>query len=114
MSASLGDLLTAAKNIVTAINSAAQTYLNVNGSSSQTAITAATLVKSGQGRLASVVVVTGGSAAGAIYDASVASSTANQIGVIPTVPGVYVWNISFSNGLVVTPGTSQKVTVSYS
>jgi len=114
MSASLSDILTAAKNIVTAINSAAQTYLNVNGTSSQTAITSTTLIRSGQGRLAAVVVVTGGSATGAIYDVSSATLTTNQIGIIPTVPGVYVFNIPYNNGLVIAPGTGQKITVSYS
>jgi hypothetical protein len=114
MSASLSDILTAAKNIVTAINSAAQTYLNVNGTSSQTAITSTTLIRTGQGRLVTVVVVTAGSAAGAIYDVSSITLTTNQIATIPTTVGIYVFNIPYNNGLVIAPGSGQKITISYS
>jgi hypothetical protein len=118
MSASIGDILTAAKNIVTAINSAAQTYLNVNGASVQDGVTstAPALLKTGQGRIVTVSVVIPGTANGAIYDVAGVSLTAvsNQIGVIPAMIGPYVYNIPFSNGLVVSPGTGQTVTVSYS
>jgi hypothetical protein len=116
MSTSIGDILTAAKNIVTAINGAAQTFLNVNGTSAQDGITSATLVKTGSGRIATVSVVVPGSANGAIYDTAAAASVAasNQIGVIPAMIGPYVFNIPFSSGLVVTPGTGQTITVSYS
>jgi hypothetical protein len=113
MSASLSDLLTSAKNIVSAINGAAQTYLNISGASSKTVITTSTLVKTGAGRIASVSVIVGG-AAGAIYDANATGATTGQIGVISTTIGVYVWNIPFSTGLVVTPGAGQTVSVSYS
>lgn len=113
MSASLSDLLTATKNIVSALNGSAQTYLFVNGTSSKNVITSSTLVKTGAGRIASVSVIVGG-AAGAIYDAAASGATTNQIGVISTTVGIYVWNIPFSNGLVVAPGAGQTVSVSYS
>lgn len=114
MSTSLGDILTAAKNIVTAVNSAAQIYLNVNGTTSQTAMTATTQVKVGQGRLASIAVITAGSTAGAIYDSATTTTTTNQICAVPNTVGVFVVNIPYINGLVYAPGTGQKATISYS
>jgi hypothetical protein len=117
MSASLTDLLTAAKNIVTALNQSSQTILAINGTSSQTNITSATLVTTGQGRLVTIsVIITNltGATAGTIYDATAAASTSNPVGVIPVVSGVYVWNIPYNNGIVVAPGTNQTVTVVYS
>lgn len=112
--ASLSDLLTAAKNIVTSVNQLGQTYLQVQGSQSLSGITAATLVKSGQGRVARVSVVVAGSAAGAIYDTNVPSATTGQIWVIPNTVGVTEINLPVNNGIVVAPGTGQTVVVSYS
>ena len=114
MTASIGDILTAAKNIVTAINGAAQAYINVNGSISATSITSATLLKTGAGRIATISVVASSATTGAIYDTNSASSTANKIGVIPATVGITIWNIPYTNGLVVVPGSGQTVTISYS
>ena len=44
---SLSDILTAAKNVVTAINGVAQTYLNVQGLQNSGSLTSATLVQLG-------------------------------------------------------------------
>jgi hypothetical protein len=112
--ASLSDILTATKNIVTALNQLGQTYLQVEGSKQTSGITAATLVQSGQGRLARVIVTVSGSADGAIYDASSASATTNKVYLIPKDHGVYVVNVPINNGIVVVPGTGQTVAVSYS
>ena len=108
---SLSDILTATKNIVTAINGLGQTYLQVVGSKSSGQISAATVVMVGQGRLARVVVTTAG-AVGSIYDASVSSATTPKIFVIPNVVGVTEVNIPVDNGIVVTPGAGQVVTIS--
>lgn len=113
MAASLSDLLTVGKNIVTAINGAMQNYLNVQGVQNKANISTATLVQTGPGRVASVVVTTAGSA-GAIYDTNSTASTANLIYVIPNVVGVVFLNMPVNNGIVVAPGASQVVTVSYS
>ena len=110
--ASLDDLLTATKNIVTAINNAAQTYLNVNGSTVSTAITAATVVKGSSGRVCSVSVIVAG-AAGKIYDATTTSATTGVVYVIPATIGVFVVNIPTLYGIVVAPGSAQTVTVSF-
>jgi hypothetical protein len=112
--ASLTDILTTAKNIVTAINGLANTYLNVMGAQNQANIIAATLIKSGSGRVGVISIINGGSAAGYIYDANSAGSTTNPIFAIPTTIGVVVLNMPVNNGIFVAPGTGQAVTISYS
>lgn len=111
---SLSDILTAAKNIVTALNGAAQTYINVNGARLQSAISASTLISSVPGRLATISVTTAGSTAGTIYDSNSASVTTAPIYTIPNAVGVVVVNMPVINGVLVVPGTGQVVTVSYS
>ena len=112
--ASLDDILTATKNIVTALNQLGQTYLDVEGTSSYTNITAATLVKSGQGRIARVIVVVAGSSTGSIYDAAAATAPSDKILTSPTTIGVGEANIPVNNGIVVAPGTGQTVAIVYS
>ncbi len=112
--ASLSDILTTTKNIVTALNQLGQTYLDVEGTSSYTNITTATLVKSGQGRIARVIVVVAGSGTGAVYDASSATATNDKLLTIPTTIGVGEANIPVNNGIVVAPGTGQTVAIVYS
>ena len=87
---SLSDILTAAKNIVTAINNAAQSYTNVQGAQSLAGITSATVVKAAAGRVVVVSVVVAGSGAGAIYDANGASVRAmlERLGVTPIDLGI--------------------------
>lgn len=111
---SLSDILTAAKNIVTALNQLGQTYLSVEGAKLYSDITQATVVMSGQGRIARVSVVVAGSAAGAIYDASATGTTANRLWTIPNTVGVTEINLPVNNGIVVAPGTGQTVAISYS
>lgn len=114
MSVSLTDILTATKNVVTAVNTAAQNYLNVQGAQGYPHITSSTLVKNTAGRVAVVSVTTAGSTTGTIYDSNSTSITTTPIYIIPTTVGVYVVNIPVNNGVLVVPGTSQVVTVSYS
>jgi hypothetical protein len=111
--ASLDDLLTVGKNIVTAINGLSQTYLSVNGSRLTAEITTDTLVKNGAGRVAVVSVIVGG-AAGAIYDTTNVASPVNQIYVTPTTVGTYYINLPVNNGIVASPGAGQTLTGSYS
>ena len=111
---SLSDILTAAKNIVTAINGVGQTYLKVQGAVRSNTLTTTTLVSSGQGRLASVGVVVAGSADAVIYDSNAASSLTNTLAVVDNVLGVTVINMPYNNGLVVVPGTGMTLVVSYS
>ena len=112
--ASLDDMLTAAKNVVTAVNGLAQTYLTVNGSRISPNITAASLLKIGSGRVAMVSIIVGGSGSGTIYDTNNAALTNNPIFTIPDTPGIMFVNLPVVNGIVVVPGTGQTVSVSYS
>lgn len=111
---SLTDILTATKNIVTAINNASQTYSSVNGTQTRLDLTAATLIKSGEGRIAYISVIVAGSAVGKAYDSTNTAGTSNALCAIPNTIGVFQVNIPFTTGLVVTPGTGQTVSVSYS
>lgn len=112
--ASLSDILTTAKNVVTAISNVSQTYLNVQGAQNSGTLTSATLVKLGASRVAMVSVIVAGSATGRIYDTNSASSTSNPVYVIPNTVGVTFVNMPVGIGLVVAPGTGQSVTISYS
>jgi hypothetical protein len=114
MSVSLSDILTAAKNIVTALNNQAQTTLSINGLQTVSNISAATLVKSSGGRLATVSVVVAGSAPGAIYDSNNITVKSSQLFSVPNTLGVTFVNMPTTNGIVVAPGPGQTVSVSYS
>lgn len=111
---SLSDILTAAKNVVTAINNVAQTYVNVQGARVAAGITASTVVSTAPGRVATVSIVVGGSAVGYIYDANATGVTTAPLYAIPTTAGVVMLNLPVVNGIVVAPGTGQTVTISYS
>lgn len=112
--AALDDLLSAVKNVVTAINGAAQYYAQVNGLQTKGAITAPILLKQGAGRVATVSTINGGTANGTIYDSTDVTSSANPIYTIINTPGVVHVNMPVSFGIVVKPGAGQTVAVSYS
>jgi len=114
MSVSLSDILTAAKNVASAINSAAQNYSNIQGAQNTSAISTTTLIKASAGRACSVSVTTAGSSTGALYDSSLATSLVHEIYVIPAAVGVYVVNIPTNYGLLVVPGSGQVLTVTWS
>jgi hypothetical protein len=112
--ASLDDILTTAKNLVTAVNGVATTYLNVQGTTNAAAISAPTVVKASGGRVATVSVTTAGSAVGAIYDATTTSSPGRPVYTIPDTVGPVFVNLAMQYGIVVIPGTGQVVTVGFS
>ena len=112
--ASLSDLLTTAKNIASAINGVAQSYVAVQGAKIFQNITATTVVSNTAGRLAVVTVTTAGSSVGTIYDAAATGITTRPIYTIPNTVGVVFVNLPVAYGVVVIPGTGQAVTVSYS
>jgi hypothetical protein len=115
MSASLSDILTATKNIVTALATAAQNYLNVQGLINASAITAPTIVKASAGRVCSVSIIVGG-ATGTIYDSSTLTDTTKPVYIIPDTVGTepYVVNMPVSFGILVVPGSGQTLTISFS
>lgn len=112
--ASLSDLLTTAKNIASAINGVAQTYVSVQGARILQNITSAAVVNNAAGRLAVVTVTTAGTTTGIIYDADATGITTRPIYIIPNTVGVVFVNLPVVYGIVVVPGTGQAVTVSYS
>lgn len=112
--ASLSDVLTVAKNIVQAINTLAQGYLNVQGAQNFAGITVATVIKPSSGRVARISVTVAGSATGTVYDGASLSATTKPLYVIPTTVGVVDVNMPTSFGLLVVPGTGQTVSGSFS
>src|SRR6267142_6130456 len=109
MSASTSDVLSAIKNIVTALANATQTYLNVNGTVNFAAITAPTVIKSAPGRIANVSVITAGTSPGMIYDGTTLTATTKPLGAIPNTVGIFTINLPLSFGLLVVPGAGQSV-----
>jgi len=76
--ASLDDVLTISKNIVTAINNASQTYLNVNGVRSSVAVTTETLIVQGSARVVRVIVTVAGSTSGTLIRCLLNSGSDND------------------------------------
>jgi hypothetical protein len=114
--ANLSDLLTAAKNIVTAINALAQNYLNVQGLQNFTNVTVPTVIKASSGRIVRISVTTAGSATGTVYDGATLSATSKPLYVIPAAVGTepYEVNLPASFGILVVPGSGQTVAGSWS
>jgi hypothetical protein len=67
------------------------------------------------GFVGTVTVLAAGSGTGTVNDctATGAAVTANEIAVIPETVGPLVLNFPFATGLVITPGTGQELSVSY-
>lgn len=111
---SLSDLLTTAKNLVTAINALTQAYLSVQGAQNFTNVTVPTVIKASSGRVCEISVTVAGSAPGAVYDGATTSATGKALYVIPNTVGVYVVNLPTSFGLLVVPGSGMTVAGSWS
>lgn len=112
----MDDILTTQKNGVIAINNVNQTINYASGKLTSATVTAQTVIAVGAGRLVNVSVVVAGSASGTTNNAQSTSAVAagNALTAIPTTIGVYQCGCNFTNGLVVTPGTGQSVSVTYS
>ena len=91
---------------VVTLSNASQTELNISD---------ATVVKSSNGFVATISVIETSSTAGAIYDATsvTGNTSANQIATIPATVGTYAINFIAKNGIVVDPGASQVVAISF-
>lgn len=118
MTASMSDLLTVAKNIVTALNDAARQTLLLVGSQIVEGIvsTGGFLLVGGSGRLCTISVTAAGTTVGGVYDTNVVTSAAasNQLYVIPMAVGVYTIGLPYNLGMVIKTGTGQVVAISYS
>lgn len=120
--ASLDDIVTVLKNgvvamndLTAALNAFRQAYSSVVGGNTYLGVTDDSLVYTGAGRLVNVM-VTAGTAGGTIHDAAtVATATAsNVIYNLPPSTGLTQVNVPFFDGLVVKPGTSVTVSLTYS
>lgn len=78
-------------------------------------VTAATVIKASPGICVSVSVVVAGSAAGTVNDVATTGGVAvtNQFGTIPATVGTYTFNWPCGTGIVLVPGTSQTLAISY-
>lgn len=114
---SLTDILTAAKNLVQAVNSVGQFIARGQGNLTSTTITGTTLICTGNGYLVSASVTVAGSTPGHIYNSSTtgAAAAANMLMTINPSEGtgVVLAGIPFSLGLIATPGTGQSLNVTY-
>ena len=113
--ASLDDLLSAQKNGVVNLANIVQAYLRVQGTMTSSTVSADTVIITGKGYLSRFCVIDGGSADGAIHNASstVAATSGNTLCVIPQTAGIYDAGLVFNNGLKIVVGTGQKVNVTY-
>ena len=112
MPASTDDILTAIKNIVTALNTSVQTSINLAGAQDFFNITSVAQIKTGAGRIARISVTVAGSAPGGVYDEI--SGGGRLLFVIPNTVGIYDVSLPFQYGLVILPGTGQTLAGSYS
>lgn len=114
--ASLDDILTTQKNGVLAINEYTSTLSRLAGTNNSKEIAASTTqqLKVGKGWLANIAVLVAGSTTGTVYDSSnINSLTGLRIYIIPNTVGITQIQVPFADGLVVTTGTGQIVSVSY-
>lgn len=113
--ASLDDILTAQKNGVVNLSNIAQATLRGEGTVTSATVDADTVIVNGRGFLCRFCVIDGGSADGAIHNASsnVAEATSNQLCVVTQTIGIYEAGLVFTNGLKIIVGTGQKINVTY-
>jgi hypothetical protein len=116
MDDALSNVLTAAKNIVTAVNNAARQYFLIAGSQVAEGISVPTLIATGHGRLCVVSMCNAGSAPAGFFDSADVSSTpaSKALCAVPAAIGIYRIDLPFNFGLVLVPAAGQTVTVSYS
>lgn len=112
--ASLSDLLTAAKNIVTAINGLTTSYQNIQGQTTAQAISGPTLVKTSSGRVAVLSVTEAGTSPGIVYDTNLETTLTRPICAIQNVVAIGPVNLYCAYGIYIVPGAGQVVTVGYS
>ena len=119
--ANLDDIVTVLKNgvvamndLTAALNAFRQVYSSVVGDRTYLGVTDDSLVYTGTGRLVSVLVT--GTNGGTIHDAATVATAAaaNVIYNLPTTANLYQVNVPFFEGLVVNPGSSVTVSLTYS
>ena len=120
--ANIDDIVTVMKNgvvamndLTAALNAFLQAYNGFVGAKTYLGVTDDSLVYIGSGRLVNVI-VTAGTAGGTIHDAATVAgaNASNVIFTIPTTTGITQVNVPFFDGLVVNPGSSVTVGLTYS
>ena len=88
----------------------------VGGNANALNITAPTVIKAHPGTIFNVSVTTAGSTAGKVSDVATVAGVAasNLVFSIPTVAGIYRLEFPCEQGIVITPGTGQVLSVSFS
>ena len=99
----------------TALSAANRLPVDVGAGHSSLNLTASTAI-AGATKVAKVVVVVAGSAAGGVYDCAATGDAAagNLVATIPAAIGVIALDWALATGLVIVPGTGQTVAVSWS
>ena len=120
--ANIDDVVTVLKNgvvamndLTAALNAFRQAYRSSVGDSTYLGVTDDSLVYIGPGRLVNVM-VTAGTAGGTVHDAATVAgaNASNAIFNLPTSTGISHVNVPFFDGLVVKPGSSVTVGLTYS
>lgn len=102
------------QNLVQALNNAATTFLNVNGSANLANISVPTVVSPNAGRICEVSILTAGTTQGIAYDGASLADVSRPLFDIPNVVGVYKANWPVGVGIMIVPGSGQVISVSYS
>ena len=112
--ANLDDVLSTLKLLNNQLSAWVSAQRRAQGNLTSALITTGTLVITGPGRLVSMTVIVAGSA-GAIYNSATVAgaAAANELAVIPATIGIVQLGMEFNAGLVVVPGSSQTVVVTY-
>lgn len=114
--ASLDDVLTTQKGGVVALSLVATASRRIAGTVTSAAVDAQTLLVTGPGRLVRYSVLVKGTALGTINNAAstAAAAAGNALTVtVDTAEGVYECGLEFTQGLVVSPGSGQTISVTY-
>jgi hypothetical protein len=115
MPASLDDILTTAKLLVSAINNQTTNDTLLAGAADFWNLTTDTVVKASAGRIMRISLIATGSATGTVYDATSTADTSRPIYTIAnSATGVTLVDIPCQYGIVVAPGSGQTVSGSYS
>jgi len=115
MPASLDDLLTAVKNLAQVTNSQTQNETYLAGSLDFWNLSSPTVVKASPGRITRISVLTTGSATGTVYDAVSTTDTTRPIYTISNgATGIQLVDMPCQYGIVVSPGSGQVLSGSYS
>lgn len=115
MPASLDDILTTQKNGVIALNNIQQSLAAEVATVTTAVATSSTFVVAGKGRLLRFSVTVAGTTVGFIYNSSTPTggASSNALVACPNTIGVYEANVVFDAGLVISPGTSQSISITY-